>query len=342
MSAPQALPWHATTLTDVLADRASMHHALLLTGSKGIGKGQFALALAAALLCERPGVAGHACGECPSCHWLGQGNHPDFRAIIPDAATDDDEEPEVATTKKKEKRSEWIKISQIRAAQEFVALSSHRGGRKVIVINPADALQPAAANALLKTLEEPPPATTLVLVSHQSARLLPTVRSRCRKVPMLGPALDTAAAWLGAQGVNDAVALAALARGAPLAALAMAEADAGQARRVLVAELAKAGGVDVLGAAARLDKQPMDATLYLVVTWVCDLLAAHSHGPVAFHIEHKSAIERAVRNLDVDQTFRFYAALLQARRLAQHPLNARLFLEQLLISYSRCFTQSVV
>jgi DNA polymerase III subunit delta' len=334
---PQPLPWHHKALAMLLAERTSLHHALLLTGPHGIGKSAFAKALVAALLCEAVAADGAACGECPGCHWFSQGNHPDFRHLQPEAAEEDNEEAPPPTSKKKEKKSEAIKIAQLRAAQEFLVLSSHRGGRKVLLIEPADALQPAAANALLKTLEEPPANVQLILISHQPARLLPTVRSRCRHVPLPSPAIDAAALWLTAAGIRDAKAITALTGGSPLLAQAWAQPEAESMRVGMVAELVKGSRLDIVTTSGRLDKQPMDTVIYLLQTWLVDLITVASGGTARFHLPQAAQIERLVVSLDVAEAFRSYQSITQSRRLAQHPLNSRLFIEQLLISYVRMF-----
>src|SRR5687768_5611140 len=180
-------PWHLAALEQLLAARERLPHALLVHGPAGIGKVQFARALAAAVLCESPRGAS-ACGRCPSCHWFSQGNHPDFREILPEAAAEDDEADGEAETGKAEKaKSLVIKIDQIRAVADFIALSTHRAGYRVLLLHPAEALQPAGANALLKTLEEPPPRTLIAMVSDRPSRLLPTLLSRCRKLALGAP-----------------------------------------------------------------------------------------------------------------------------------------------------------
>jgi DNA polymerase III subunit delta' len=331
------LPWHRPAFAALVSDTRQLHHALLLTGPRGIGKAAFAQALAQALLCENRDAAGNACGLCAACHWFGDGNHPDVRFVQPEAAVEEEADGEAAVSKKKEKKSDWIKILQVRTAQEFLVLSSHRGGRKVLVINPADALQPAAANALLKTLEEPPANAQLILVAHADARLLPTVVSRCRRVPLPTPTLDDAAAWLAEQGIKDARAIAALSGGAPLAAQQWASADFEPARHVLVAELAKGARLDVMATASKLERQGLEATIYLLQTWIADLIQLDWAGSIRYHLPQRMQLDRLLTNLDRDEAFRYVRTLSDARRLASHPLNARLFVEHLLLCYVRCF-----
>src|SRR6187402_915167 len=121
---------------------------MLLHGPAGIGKVEFARALGAAVLCEQP-QPDSACGKCPSCHWFSQGNHPDYREIVPEAAEEEEEGGE-ETGKAEKAKSIVIKIDQIRAIADFISLTTHRAGYRVLVLRPAEALQPAAANALLK------------------------------------------------------------------------------------------------------------------------------------------------------------------------------------------------
>ncbi len=135
-------------------------HAYLLHGPAGIGKRVLANQLAARLLCQQP-LALAACGECKSCHLLAAGTHPDFYVLEPEEA------------------DKAIKVDQVRDLVDFVVQTPQLGGRKLVLLEPAEAMNPNAANALLKSLEEPAGNTVMLLISHQPSRLLPTVRSRC-------------------------------------------------------------------------------------------------------------------------------------------------------------------
>jgi DNA polymerase III delta' subunit len=204
-------PWQESSLRALLARRERFPHALLLAGPAGIGKSVYAQALAQGLLCESP-RDGLACGACPACNWFSQGNHPDFRQVVP-AAVEEDEAPEPAEgTRETDKKSLVIKVGQVREVADFMSLSTHRAGFRVLVLRPAEAMQAAAANALLKTLEEPPPTTAIVLVSDRPTRLLPTIRSRCQKLTLGMPSREAALAWLRAEGVEGAEEALALAR----------------------------------------------------------------------------------------------------------------------------------
>ncbi len=185
-AAQALLPWHRDLATAMLQQRARWPHALLIAGRRGLGKRALALHFARALLCEAPRPDGDACGVCPSCLYVAAGAHPDLRLIEPLLF---DEEGNVTVV-------DAITVDRIRELTAFTQLSTHRHRAKVAVIAPAEAMNAAAANALLKTLEEPPADTYLMLVSHQSARLPATIISRCRRLPVPEPDVTAAAAWL--------------------------------------------------------------------------------------------------------------------------------------------------
>src|SRR5258706_733854 len=207
-------PWQRATAAAALAARSRWPHALLITGRRGIGKRSLALHFARALLCEEPRPDGSACGHCPSCGYVAAGAHPDLRLIEP-VEYDEDGGP---------KAVDAIVVERIRELTEFAQLSTHRQRAKVALIAPAETMNGAAANALLKTLEEPPPETYLLLVSDQSGRLPATIVSRCRLLPAPEPDVESATAWLAAQGIERPELLLAQAGGAPLLALTLADA----------------------------------------------------------------------------------------------------------------------
>src|SRR5689334_16771376 len=142
--------WHKTEFGSLLKRKAGLPHALLLRGPRGIGKLAFAESLATALLCEKPAQDGAPCGQCASCGWIGQGSHPDFRRLEPENLARGEEAEQGA--EKKEKASTQISVDQARSLADFIHVSSHRGGSKVVLIHPAEALNVNAANALLKGL----------------------------------------------------------------------------------------------------------------------------------------------------------------------------------------------
>jgi DNA polymerase-3 subunit delta' len=326
-------PWHRAQLAKLLENRDRLPHALLVHGRAGIGKAQFARALAASALCESP-RGGVACETCASCHWFSQGNHPDFREIVPESATED-EDGEAEGAKTDKAKSIVIKIDQIRAVADFVALTTHRAGYRVLLIHPAEALHPAAANALLKTLEEPPPRTLIVLVSDQPARLLATIRSRCRLLRLRAPERAEALQWLREQEVADAGAALFAAGGAPLLARSLAEPPEAELRKRLLAELARPGGADPLQFAPNVERAGVERFLYWMQTWVHDLVRARLAGDVRHHVDFAAALASRAHSADLERLFALDRELTSARRLAAHPLNPRLLAEHLLMAYNR-------
>jgi DNA polymerase-3 subunit delta' len=192
-------PWHLESWTNLAARRVQnrLPHALLLCGAEGLGKRVFADAFAAALLCQNLHDDGSACGKCRACLLVQAGSHPDLVRV--NLELRDDGKP----------RTEII-VEQIRALGQRLALTAQFGGYQIALIDPADAMNISASNALLKTLEEPTPATLIVLLADQPSRLPATIRSRCQRVEIRVPAAAQALDWLAGHGVDAARANAAL------------------------------------------------------------------------------------------------------------------------------------
>ena len=198
-----ALPsWIADQLTVLLKQRG---HAWLLAGPSGLGQYRLAFELARAWLCERPSEQG-ACGECESCHAIDVRTHADLCVLMPETVMLDmgwplSEKAQSDIDDKKRKASKEIRVDAMRDAIEFSQRTSGRGRGKIVLIFPAERMNAVTANALLKTLEEPPGDVKFVLASESAHQLLPTIRSRCLGHSMEWPALDVALAWLVTQGV---------------------------------------------------------------------------------------------------------------------------------------------
>ena len=221
------LTWLAAPLHEVLASHRG--HALLVQGSDGVGVLPFSLTLAQAWLCEAMPVqqASGPCGRCGSCRLVQSHLHPDLQVLMPELLRRqhewlrvDDKESEDS----KRKPSKQIRINEVRSVIDWVYKTSARGRAKVVVVHPAESLNLQAANALLKTLEEPPPGTRLILSCADPALLLPTVRSRCQQMRLATPPAADATAWLHAQGVAQPEVLLAASSGRPLDAFGLAQA----------------------------------------------------------------------------------------------------------------------
>lgn len=326
-------PWNLDLFRQLTADPEHMPHAILLHGPAGVGKLDLATELARWSLCQHPGGEG-ACGVCDACNWFDQGNHPDFRRVEPEEAEAETEDGEATPTKKApRKASRVIKVEAIREITAFLNLSSHRGGWRVALIHPAEFMHPAAANALLKTLEEPPARVLLLLVSHQSGRLLPTVISRCRMVAVPLPKPEPALAWLREADVTAPEALLAEAGGAPLAALGFAEPERAARREAFLDLLARPRQLDVCQAAQTFQPVLAEAWGWLS-RWTHDLVAQRLAGQAHYFPPRAKAIEAIARNCGLAELLAFQRELAEAGRWLRHPLNAPLLLESWLIRYS--------
>ena len=155
--------WQNKQWQHIMQQGAKMPHALLLRGRAGTGKQDFALEVAKTTLCPQANMLQHACGTCPSCTWFAEGTHPDFMLIGPEDT--ENVEDGASSPKKKSAKKSQISVAKIRQLLDYLTLSSHQvNGYRVIVISPADMLNGASANALLKMLEEPPAKTLLVVL----------------------------------------------------------------------------------------------------------------------------------------------------------------------------------
>ena len=260
---------------------------------------------------------------------MGQGSHPDFRRLEPENLAAVQGEAEQGGERK---TSVQISVEQVRELSGFINISSHRGGAKVVLIHPAEALNVNAANALLKNLEEPPPNCYFLLVAHRWHQLLPTLRSRCEQVVLPLPGRKEAHDWLGQQKLGNADLALAQAGGAPLLALKFDEEYWGQREAFLKA---------ITGSrfdALRVAEQFRESAPALIVGWLqrlaFDLAYHQATGGIRYNPDLAAAIATIAAGLDRTETLRFLRHLVQLQRIVSHPLNARLFLEQLLLSYS--------
>lgn len=333
-------PWQNESWQRWAELRSRLPHAVLLKGPQGIGKLDFAVNLAQSLLCEAPQASGMACENCPSCHWFLQEAHPDFRLIQPDALNEVEGAGEQEDGKKK-KPSRQISVDQIRNLLDFTNLSSHRGGNRVVLIHPAEAMNANAANALLKTLEEPSRQLLIILVSHKPQQLLPTILSRCLALAMPLPKPAESIAWLQQRGIKQPMALLAQAGFAPLVAQRLAEenAGAGDYGRFLQ-EIGCPSELDAFALAERSYKNEPIQTIHWLQQWCYDLGSANLIGEVRYNLEQSDLIKKLSSKINPIALFNYHKELLVAKSSALHPLNQKLQLESLLLSYRRMMLAS--
>ncbi|NRR32340.1 DNA polymerase III subunit delta' [Oxalobacteraceae bacterium] len=332
-------PWQQASWQQLQLLRPRMPHAILFHGAAGIGKADFIERFAQGLLCEAVLPDGHACGSCASCGWFSQQNHPDYRRVRPEALEDElpDEEGEGETKKSAKSTkapSKEIKIEQIRALADFMNISTHRQGLRVVVLYPAEALNMPASNALLKTLEEPPPGTVFLLASNSLDRLLPTILSRCRKFALPMPSHAEALAWLKAQGVADADSWLREQGGAPLAAMAQAETGNREELETLLQLLAHPSVEGALKTADKLQKVALSAQVSWMQRWLYDVFSYKLSGNIRYYPRHHKELAQIANKIHISRLLAAIKSANERKATADHPLSPKLFIEDMLLDYA--------
>jgi len=342
MSANPIYRWQQPDWERLQQLRERLPHALLFHGESGIGKVALAEHLAASLLCERIEPNGHACGRCDSCGWFAQYGHPDYRRVRPDALETEDiedgaEAEESAGKKTTKTPSKEIRVEQVRALATFMNVSTHRAGLRVVLLYPAEALNTTAANTLLKTLEEPPPNTLFLLVTHRIDRLLPTILSRCHRIALSPPDATAAGAWLAEQGVPQAERWLAEYGGAPLAALAAAQQGAMPEKEEWLTQLARPESMNPLVVAERLQKASLSDLVAWQQRWLHDLLSLKLGARVRYFPHQQQALGQLAARVSAERLQQAVHDAAMRRAVSDHPLSARLFIEQMLLEYTGLF-----
>ncbi len=317
-----AVPWQR--LCSYLSS-GRMPPALLLTGKRGLGKTLLAKTFAQRLLCRDP-ASRVPCGHCEGCRLVAAGTHPDFLVIEP------------------EETGKPIKVEAIRALIARLALRTHFGGYRVVLMVPAHLMNRHAANSVLKTLEEPDAATVFLLVTEAPEVLPVTVRSRCQTISMALPARTALIDWLRGRGAgNQAETVCAIAGGAPFPAMELLNTDTVTRRRRVFeswAELA-AGHADPVSAAATWEKSA-DDTVHWVAGWVEDLIRIrHAPDRTSRHNpDLHDALARLAPGVDVPGLFRYQDLLGYAKRSLTTQINRQFLMEELAIHWSRIGSKS--
>ncbi len=307
------MPWHAEHWLRLQSrrQRDALPHALLVCGAAGLGKREFVQRFVRGLLCEQP-VDGDACGQCRRCLLLAAGSHPDLIELT------------FGLRKDGVQRSEIV-VDQIRDLSARLAMSSQFGGWQVAVIDPADAMNAAAGNALLKTLEEPAAQTMLILIADAPWRLPQTIRSRCQRIEFHLPEASAALAWLQEESIRDATGALAAAGGNPGLAKAWAQAGALDRRlevRKDLAALAAGRGQPMDVVKRWLDNEPAQR-LWFAAQAAADEIrskATESTGPLS-------------SGLNAEALDHWYTAANRTRESLRGPLRADLLLLELLAQW---------
>lgn len=326
-------PWQSGIWERLQQESKRLPHALLLYGRAGVGKYDFALNLSQALLCSQPRAEGFACETCSSCNWFKEGNHPDFNQLSPEQESDSDEETAPA---KKTKKKTQISVSQIRELASFTGLSSHRSdGLRIVLIHPAEALNIASANALLKMLEEPSPGVVFILVSHQIQRLLPTILSRCHKIAMPIPNEADALQWLSEQGVSNPKEQLDYLEGSPIKVMEQQN-EFNQLKDVWRL-LAQGEKLQPHVAAPALIANSAESGIIAVQKWLYDLAAMCLSQQIRYHTALSKTFQGLADKVHLNRLIDLQKKADELRKLANHPLNHDLQMESLLLEYTKIF-----
>ena len=318
MTVSEDFAWHAGQWQRIAAARRAgrVPHALLLAGPHGLGKGAFARRLGAALVCAQPMQSGDACGVCAACRQTLAGSHPDQHWVVPEGP------------------GKMIKIDAIRALTSKSVLAAQEGGYRVFVIDPAEQMNRAAANALLKTLEEPASRSILILVSSHPDRLPATIRSRCQLVKFAIPGTHEVRAWLSGKAATGQLDdLLAISGGAPLRALQAVEEGWIDAAQRLTTELAalKQRKTNPLQIVEEWEKRPLNLVLDSLKRCVTDLvrLANGVEDAPLYQPALRIDLQSLGQGIDLRQLYRFNDELLQFARDASHNLNVQMMFEHI-------------
>jgi DNA polymerase-3 subunit delta' len=315
-------PWTHAQWTQLHQRRQQQRlpHALLLAGPPGLGKADFARDLAQSLLCEQPTAAGMACQHCRSCARFTATTHPDFLVVEP-------EEPGKA-----------IKVDQVRDLISQFALASHQGGYRIAIVQPAEQMNLAAANSLLKTLEEPPADSLILLISARPSLLPATILSRCQRLEFAPPAHELALAWLNKQHdipKDKAEALLALAYDAPLAALALQQDAVLSERQGLFHSFsAIAQGQSALTQLEPWLKLALPTPIHWLSSWINDLIRLKSGQPTALrNRDFREGLQNLAQRVDLHGLFEFADELNTVLRMQRSPLNMQMLMEGVLLQW---------
>ncbi|MEZ5499641.1 MAG: DNA polymerase III subunit delta' [Steroidobacteraceae bacterium] len=311
-------PWLGPIVAQLtsLADRNRMPHALLLHESRGCGGEWLALQTAMLLLCRKREAGNAPCGTCPDCRRVVHREHPDLLWTEPDAD------------------KQQLRVDQIRELGAELALTTHGGGARVAVVTPAESMNAAAANALLKSLEEPPPGTVIILVTADASRLPATIRSRCQRIRLPRPDRSTALQWLAqAHGASeDWSAALDLAGGGPFAAACIPADQARAIRQDVIDALQHLQRGEHPGNAA-VHWAQADTALYLVAleNWLTDRIFSAAGDRPQFSGQGEPAhLQDGVPARNIVELLAVQRELARIRSQLATPINRKMAIEALL------------
>jgi len=319
------LPWQQQDwehLQDYITQQR-VPQALLISGKKGLGKQHLANQFAYSLLCAKPQADGLACGQCHSCLLLSAETHPDFIVEKPD-------EP-----------GKSITVDQIRRLCVRLSLKPQFDSYRVVMINPADAMNTNAANAFLKCLEEPAERTVIMLISEKYQALPATIVSRCQKIALTIPDREILTAWLQQQKPEcvscDIAILLDLAQQAPLLALKYADDDTLSLRNTCFnawIEIAQRRSHPVI-VAEHWQQLPGSSLMFWMTSWVVDMIKCRYHvkPPLLYNPDLNKSLQALSQRLELKGLYKLYDLLLISRRRLETTINKQCLFEEILIQW---------
>ena len=323
-------PWQADqwrqSLRYLICKRLA--HAILISGPSAIGKLEFCLSYIQRMNCTQPTKENNACGACRNCNFFKARTHPDIRMLNVDEDVDQ------------------IKVDDIREINQFMSLSRQQGLYKIVCINQADLMNINAANALLKTLEEPPANSILFLISHRADALLATLKSRCQIWRFCVPSNNQALKWLQQQTESAAwETLLPVSGNRPLLALQLYETGLGEARTAFYRDISQLmhHKEKVTKISAKLQNEELETLVSWLQSWCADLVRCHYRKePVTLeNPDIRRSLHSLVGQVDLQSLFSFWDKLIELRRFSSAPLNKRLFIEDMLIRCQDILQQPV-
>jgi len=322
----QSFPWLQASWAQLsnYINQNRVPQALLISGKKGLAKKQLAKAFAQTLMCESVSSGGQACGKCHSCILFNAQTHPDYIYIEPEEA------------------GKAIGIDIIRQLTSKLSLKPQFENYRLVLINSADCLNNASANAFLKYLEEPTERTCLILITDKPGKLPATIRSRCQKLQVTSSDQDGIKAWLQKQGdIENVDVLLRMSQGSPMLAKQMADNSLLNLRaecfkQWLRVGQAKENFVLIAEQWAKFDNQRMGSLLFWLTSWVMDIVKMRydQHNTDLLNSDLKISLQEIAYKLDLQKMYKYYDFLMLSQQRLDTQLNKQLMFEEILIQWS--------